>query len=144
MSNYIDDAGGGERQSDSFLGNPDTIFHGENDEFTRQLDARMIARLTPEERLKMGAEPPEKLQARVEAAAGKATDELYAKRKASTPAESEHRPMKPIIVIILILCFLALVALMARAHGAENSFGNSAENPVKTAIPAPGPAPTIP
>lgn len=140
MGSYIDDAGGGERQFDSYLGNPDTIFHGENDEFTRQLDAKMIAKLTPEERLKMGAELPGTLAARVEAAAEKATEDLIARRKAQPELPKHSRGALTVMVIVLAL--LALLAVVKLAHGAENPLGNSLEIPVKTPVPASSPAPS--
>jgi hypothetical protein len=148
MGSYIDDAGGGERQSDSFLGNPDTIFHGENDPFTQQLDARMIAKLTPEERLKMGAEIPEKLEARVEAAAARAAEDLIAKRRAPEPPRSFWcwNPTGIAILLLLAFALLIMAAIRGRPLWApwENPRGNSPEIPVKPPIPTPSPAPTTP
>jgi|HubBroStandDraft_2_1064218.scaffolds.fasta_scaffold158731_3 hypothetical protein len=141
---YIGDAASSDR-ADSYLGNPDTIFHGENDEFTQRLDARMIARLTPAERLKMGAELPEKLAARVETAVEKATQDLYAARKApKDPAP--HRGALTVVIIVLVL--LALLVVAKLAHGGEvswiNPYGKYSEIPGKSIIPLSSPAPTTP
>jgi hypothetical protein len=134
---YIGDASHSDR-ADSYLGNPDTIYHGQNDEFTQKLDAQRIAELTPAQRLKMGAVAgPEPMRM-----------ELRSKPKAepkpipSTP----HRGMLVIVIIILVL--MALLAIAGMAHGEEsaqiNPSGNSQEIPVKSPIPAPSPTPTTP
>jgi hypothetical protein len=134
---YIGDASRSDR-TDSYLGNPDTIYHGQNDEFTQKLDAQRIAALTPAERLKMGAVAgPEPMRM-----------ELRPKPKAepeSLPA-TPHRGALAIVIIVLVLLALLVVAKMA--HGGEaawiNPSGNSQEIPVKSPIPAPSPVPTTP
>jgi hypothetical protein len=147
MSGYIDDAGnGGGEQSDSYLGSAKEIFHGENDKFTQELDARMIAKLTPEQRLKMGAEagaeprPSIKL-GELEEQRRRFVDEEKQKRQSQQPAP---RRMQPIVVIVIILALLALAFFAGRAHGVENSVGNSQEIPVKSVVPASSPTPTTP
>ncbi len=149
MSGYIDDAGNGGEKSDSYLGNPDTIFHGQNDEYTQKLDAKMIEKLTPVERLKMGAEMGPAPRVKVETGEQKMAEDkrrfvpapLVRPLPEAEKLKSSNGLFTAIVVIAIILALLAFAAL---ARGGEILAGNSAEIPVKSSVSAPAPAPNTP
>lgn len=157
MSNYIDDAGaGGGERSDSYLGSPDAIFHGQNDEYTQKLDAKMIEKLTPAERLKMGAEAGPAPRVKVEYDRDKMEE---AERRAAhgmvipgvrpLPVPRPFWCWNPTGIALLIILAFALLVTAVVIHGGPllplgNPRGNSPEIPVKSPIPAPCPAPNHP
>jgi hypothetical protein len=140
---YIGDASRSDR-TDSYLGDPDTIYHGQNDEFTQKLDAQRIAALTPAQRLKMGAVAGPEPESEGVQQERERQHSIREQKSVFERGRLERRWEVISVGLAFLMALLAFGLYMYFSGDHKNPSGNSQEIPVKSPIPAPSPAPTTP